>query len=673
MDKTQSVIRRFLVFAFICGCATHSAWAADSIALFGTPKYAHGFTHFDYVNPHAPKGGTLKLAYNANFDSTNPYILKGIAAPGISNFLYQSLMTGSYDEPQSYYPLIADSITVSADKKRIAFTLNPNARWHDGSPITAEDVVFSFTALKEKGHPSYRLLYKPITVQKTGTRSVAFTVEGTPQREQPLLVASLPVLPKKYFCDLSLRGGEADAAIQQKESESGSPRFARDDEACIPFEKTTLRPPLGSGPYKIASIDAGKTIVFERVSDYWAANLPTQKGLNNFDKIQFDVYRDDVVSVEGIKSHQFDFYEEFIARNWATSYDSVPAVKSGQLIKTLLPHKIPRGMQGFLFNTRLPKFADRRVREAIGLTMDFEWMNAKLFYGAYTRNGSYFNNTEFAAPELPDAAERTLLNKLGLSRLTTHDSRLTPPPTTDGSGYARANLIRAQTLLNEAGWVMKNGQRVNAKTGEPLTIEFLMTQRTFERVIGIMRHNLNKLGIASSFRYVDASQYQKRVDQRQFDIISIWWNQGTFYPGNEQVTYWHSSQADVTGSQNLAGVKNPAVDKLVEKIAGATTLNELRPAARALDRVLLNEHYVIPHWNLSAWRILYWNQFGRPDVTPAYNYAIDSWWQAAPAAKSSLRGGEADAAIQTKRESRAADAAHWIATPSARDDAAGGL
>lgn len=597
-------------------------WAATSLTLFGRAKYNPGFTHFDYVNPNAPKGGTLKLAANAAFDSTNPYILKGIAAPGISSFLYQSLMTASYDEPQSYYPLIADSITISPDKKRIAFTLNQKARWHDGTSITADDVVFTFTALRDKGHPSYRMVLKPIAVKKTGARSVLFTVTGTPQREQPLILAGLPVLPHHYFCPLT------------PSSPAGEGGNTDTHASCTPFERTNLRAPLGSGPYKIARIDAGKTILFERVKDYWAENLPTQKGLNNFDMIQIDVYRDDVVSVEGIKSHQFDVHEEFIARNWATSYDDAPAVTSGQLIKTLIPHKIPRGMQGFLFNTRHPKFADRRVREAIGLTLDFEWMNQKLFYGAYARNTSYFNNTEFAAPDVPDKEELIILKEVtghqsGVTRKKnpkTGDWRLQTPTPTDGSGYPREHLIRAQTLLNEAGWVMKDGRRINAATGEPLTIEFLMTQRTFERVIGVMRANLKKLGIDASFRYVDASQYQKRVDQRQFDIVSVWWNQGLFYPGNEQMMYWHSSQADIEGSQNLSGVKNKAIDALVEKISNAHQLEQLRPAARALDRVLLSEHYIIPHWNLSAWRLLYWNQFGRPDITPAYNYAFDSWW-----------------------------------------------
>lgn len=576
------------------------AFAAGGIAMFGTPKYADGFDHFAYVNPTAPKGGTLKLASMAPFDSMNPFILKGIAAPGLGNYLFQSLMTPSYDEPQTYYGLIAEDVQLAPDRSYADFTLNPKAKWSDGTPITAEDVVWSFETLKTKGHPVYRIQFKPITVKKLSARSVRFTFEDKTRRELPMIAAGLPVLPKHYYDK-------------------------------VPFEKTTLEPPIGSGPYRIAAVDPGRAITYERVKDYWAAHLPSQKGLYNFDTIRIDSYRDDVVAIEGIKSHQFDFYEEFIARNWATAYD-IPAVRSGDLIKTRIPHSIPRGMQGFMFNTRLSKFSDLRVREAIGLTLDFEWMNRVLFYGAYERNSSYFNHTDFEAKGLPSKEELALLTPY---KKDLPEALFTTPytvPKTDGSGFPRDNLIRAQNLLNEAGWVMRDGHRVNAKTGERLTLEFLMTQRTFERVVASMRQNLSKLGIDASFRYVDASQYQKRVDAREFDVVSIWWNQGSFYPGAEQYTYWHSSQADVEGSQNLGGIKNPAVDMLVEKILRAQSLEELRPAGRALDRVLLQEYYVIPHWNINAWRVAYWNQFGRPEVTPLYNLGLDSWWQAAPVA-----------------------------------------
>ncbi len=582
-----------------CAFSTH---AAESIALWGTPKYADGFDHFAYANPNAPKGGAMKLSANAPFDSMNPFILKGVGAPGINGYVYQTLMTPSYDEPQSYYPLIASSITLSPDRSTADFTLNPKARFSDGKPITSADVVWSFNILRDKGHPSLKVQFKPITIETTGPYSVRFHFADKEHRELPLIAATVPVMPKHYFCE-----GNGNAA------------------GCIAFDKTTLTPPVGSGPYTVTAVEPGRSITLTRDKHYWGADLPTQRGFNNFDTIRFDVYRDDVVALEGLKSHQFDYYEEFIARNWATSYD-IPAVKSGALVKTLIPNKIPRGMQGFIFNTRLPKFQDVRVREAIGLTLDFEWMNKTLFYGAYERGKSFFGNTEFEAKGLPDADELKLLapykNDLPASIFTSTYT----VPTTDGSGFARDNLIKAQTLLDNTGWVMRDGHRVNAKTGEPLTVEFLMTQRTFERVIAIMRQNLSKLGIDSTFRYVDASQYQKRLEKKQFDMVSIWWNLGLFYPSTEQYLYWHSSQADMEGSQNLAGTKNPAIDALTTDIQNAQKLEDLRASARALDRVLTHEYYVIPHWNLSAWRVAYWNQFGRPKVTPAYSLGLDTWW-----------------------------------------------
>ena len=628
----------------LCLCIAAPSYAAHGVALWGELKYKPGFQHFAYVNPAAPKGGAMKLSTSAPFDSMNPFILKGVAAPGVAGYVYQSLMVQSYDEPQSYYPLIAKSITLAPDRSYADFALNENARWHDGTPISAADVQWSLEILKEKGHPSLKVQYKPVTAEILNTRTVRFHFADKTHRELPLIVAAMPVLPKHGFC------------------EEGASRD------CIAFDKTTLTPPLGSGPYRVSKVEPGRSITLERVKDYWAETLPTQQGMNNFDTIRYDVYRDDTVALEGIKSHAFDYYEEFIARNWATSYD-IPAVKSGELIKVKIPNKIPRGMQGFMFNTREAKFADRRVREAIGLTLDYEWMNRVLFYGAYERGKSFFGNTEFEAKGLPDKSELKLLEpyrcrgevpspsggRLGWGLDTASAIHKPPPqpspggggstapaspeclpesiftseytvPTTDGSGIARDNLIRAQQQLNDAGWVMRDGMRVNEKTGEKLEIEFLMTQKTFERVIAIMKRNLKKLGIDARFRYVDASQYQKRIEKKQFDIVSIWWNLGLFYPSTEQYLYWHSSQADLTGSQNLSGAKNPVLDTLVEQIQRAQTLEDLRPAARALDRVLTHEYYVIPHWNLSAWRVAYWDQFGRPEITPAYNLGIDTWW-----------------------------------------------
>lgn len=587
--------RALLAFATIALLAC-PAQAAHGIALFGGLKYPAGFRHFAYVNPQAPKGGILKLSYSGPFDSVNPYIIKGVPAPGVAQYLFQTLMTPSYDEPQSYYGLIARDVVVAPDRSYADFTLNKKARWHDGTPITAADVIWTLSALKEKGHPLYRVTYEPISrAEEIRPGVVRFHFTDVEHRELPIIAASMPVLPKAYY---------------EK----------------VPFDKTSLHAPLGSGPYKIAAIDPGRSITFTRVKDFWAAKLPVEVGLNNFDTIRIDVYRDDVVALEGIKSGQFDYYEEYIARNWATAYN-IPAINDGRLIKEKIKHKIPRGMQAFMFNMRRDKFSDPRVREAVGLTLDFQWMNKTLFYNAYDRNYSYFqNNDPFMATGLPTGAELELLEKY---RDQLPPELFTKPfqnPTTDGNGYARHNLIRAQQLLDEAGWVMKDGKRTNAKTGEVMTIEFLMTQRTFERVVGIMRTNLKKLGVDSTFRYVDASQYQRRVDKRNFDIVSIWWNQGLNFPGSEQYTFWHSTQADLMGSQNVGGVKNSIVDDLVMRIQRAQTMEQLAPAAKALDRVLLWNQYVIPHWYMSAWRVVYWNKFGRPKITPEYNIGIDAWW-----------------------------------------------
>lgn len=565
-----------------------------AVTVYGAPKYGAGFYAFDYVNPRAPKGGTLKLTYLSAFDSLNLYILKGVPAPGM-NFVFQTLMEPSFDEPQTYYALVAQSVRLATDRSFMDIRINPKARFSDGVPVTSRDVVFSLNMMKNKSHPSYRIFYKPVEkAVALGMYEVRFYFADAEQRELPLMVASLPILPKHYFKN-------------------------RD------FDKTTLEPMIGSGPYIVSKVVPGRSLSLTRDTNYWAQNIGSQRGRFNFDEIRFDVYRDDVVALEAIKSGQVDFYEEYIARNFATAYD-IPAVRRGDLLKLRIEHKIPRGMQAFMFNMRKFKFSDARVREAISLTLDYEWMNKRLFYDAYTRSESFFPNTAFDADGLPSAAEKALLAPFKNDvpkRVYTTDFAT---PKTDGTGYARAHLIRAQKLLDDAGWIMKDGVRVHKDTGEALTIEFLMRQRTFERVVGIMRKNLERLGIASTFRYVDDSQYQKRVDMRDFDIVSIWWNQGLHYPGNEQYAFWHSSQADVKGSQNLGGVKNKAVDALVERIARAHSLADLTPAGRALDRVLLWEHYVIPHWNLNAWRIIHWDKFGKPKVQPAYNIGVDGWW-----------------------------------------------
>jgi microcin C transport system substrate-binding protein len=573
---------------------TTSAWADHALVLFGSPKYNKNYTHFEYANPNAPKGGLVRLDHPAGFDSLNPFILKGLPAPGLT-YLFESLMTPALDEPQSYYGLIADDVSLSADKTTLTFHLNPKARWHDGSPITADDVVFSFHTLKEKGDPSYTLQYQPVkSVEAKGHQSVVFTFIDNPPRDIPFIIASMPIISRTYYT-------------------------AHD------FSKSTLTPPLGSGPYTISKVDAGRSVTYNRNKNYWAKDLPSRKGHFNFEQIRYDVYRDDTVALEALKAHAVDLHEEFIARNWATAYNS-PAVAEGKLIKYAAPHKIPRGMQAFLFNTRLPKFADARVREAIEQTLDFEWMNHTIFYDAYGRNVSFFQNTDFAARNLPDSKELALLSPYRKELPEKVFTTVYEPPKTDGSGNDRKNLLYAQKLLNDAGWHLKDGKRVNDRTGEILTIEFLMRQRTFERVVASMMRNLKRLGIDSTFRLVDDAQYQKRIERKDFDLISVWWNQGLLFPGNEQMAYWKSTEADINGSQNLSGLKNPVVDKLLDIIANAKNIEELTAASRALDRTLLWQHLIIPHWSINTFRVAYWDMFDKPEKRPYYALGFDTWW-----------------------------------------------
>jgi len=571
------------------------AYAGEShcLTLYGECKYKEGFTHFEYVNPDAPVGGTVKLAEMGSFDSLNPFIVNGVQAPAILG-LFESLMAQSFDEPQSMYPLVAKSVTVADDHNSVEFTLSGNARWHDGTKITPDDVVFSFYTLKAKGNPMYKIMYTPIAgCEKTGEHTVKFTFADAKNRELPLIAAGMPILSKTYYSK-------------------------------VDFEKTTLTPPMGSGPYKVESVDAGRSITYVRNKDYWGWKLPVMRGQYNFERARYDMYREENVLLEALKAGEYDFRQENIARNWATAYDA-PAVKDGRIVKREIKHEIPQGMQAFIFNTRKEKFSDRRVREAIDLTLDYQWQNKTIFYGAYARNQSFFENTECQAKAMPQGKELELLKPYEAALPPDLFTKPFANAVTDGSGNAREQLLKAQALLDDAGWTVKDGKRVNAK-GEQLSIEFLLRQSTMERVIGPMRKNLERLGIASSIRRVDDSQYQKRTDSFDFDIVSIWINRGVFYPGNEQMSFWHSSQADVKGTDNLSGARHKAVDAALAALISAKDEQALYVACRALDRTLLWEHFVIPHWHSNAFRVAYWDKFGQPKIQAKYNLAFQSWW-----------------------------------------------
>lgn len=583
-------------FLFSPALAEHLL-VSHALTQYGAPKYPANFEHFEYVNPEAPKGGTLKLAEMSAFDTLNPFTLKGVKAPG-SGLLFESLMTSSLDEPQSMYGLVAESVTMPENRAWAEFTLRSKARWHDGTPITPEDVIFSLEVLKTRADPVYRITYADIIkAEKTGAHKVKFTFTDGSRRELPQIAALMPILSKTYY-------------------------------ATHEFDKTTLESPLGSGPYKVASVDQGRSISYARVKDYWAKDLPVNRGTYNFDTIRYDIYRDETVALEAFKAGAYDFRQEYIARNWATAYD-FPAIHKGEVIKRAIPDGRPQGMQAFEFNTRESRFADARVREAIGLAMDYEWLNKTIFYGAYTRNRSFFANTAFEAKGIPETSEKALLEPFRAQLPPALFQQEFINPVTDGSGNNRAQLVKADNLLKEAGWIIRDGVRVNARTGEKLTLEFLLRQQTFLRVLGAMRKSLERLGIEARVRLVDDSQYQKRVDNHDFDIISIWVNQGLFYPGTQQVPLWHSSQAKVRGSNNWGGIAHPVIDALLDKLTSAKDEQELTAAGRALDRVLQWEYYVIPHWHSGSFRVAYRNTLAQPKISPRYDVGLMNWWKKA--------------------------------------------
>jgi microcin C transport system substrate-binding protein len=565
-----------------------------AVTLYGeAPKYPADFQHFDYVNPDAPKGGTFRQNGFGGFDSLNPYISKGVPAADVS-MIYDTLARASLDEPFTEYGLVAGQIEKAPDNSWVRFYLRPEARFHDGHPIHAEDVVFSFETLMKSGSPLYRGYYADVAdVIAEDPHRVLFKFKHNDNRELPLILGQLAVLPKHYW-------------------------EGRD------FTKSGLDIPLGSGPYKVADVQAGRSIRLERVKDYWAKDLPMNRGMFNFDALQTEYYRDNTVALEAMKAGQFDYWFETSAKNWATAYD-IPAVREHRLIREEIPNGNPTGMQGFVFNLRKPMFQDRRVREALAVLLDFEWTNKQLFNGAYTRTDSYFENSDMGASGLPSPAELNILEPL---RGQIPDEVFTTPfsnPVTDASGVIRDQQRRAYKLLQEAGWRIQNDKMVDAQ-GKPVTVEFLLAQPEFERVLLPYKRNLADLGIELVIRRVDVSQYITRVRSRDFDMIVGSFAQSNS-PGNEQREYWSSSSADKPGSRNYMGLRDPAIDSLVEGLINASSRQDLIDHTRALDRVLLWGNYVIPNWHIKTWRVAYWNTIGHPSVTPKYDIGTDTWWK----------------------------------------------
>ncbi|MBT3345486.1 MAG: ABC transporter substrate-binding protein, partial [Gemmatimonadetes bacterium] len=568
---------------------------SHALGIHGEVKYPAHFVGFDYTSSDAVKGGHVRLPALGTFDSLNPFIIKGVAAAGSGSFIHARLCTKAQDEPLSEYALVAETILFPDDRSWVAFELRPEATFSDGEPIRADDVVYSFELFTKQGAPFYRSFYADVdTVYAVDSLTVRFDFSGTTNRELPLIIGQMRVLPKHYW--------------EQRD-----------------FTKTTLDPPVGSGPYRITHVDPGRAITYERIADHWSDPLPVMRGRYNFASITYDYYRDNTVSLEAFKAGEYDFRSVGSAKEWATSYDH-PAVEDGRLAKDAIQHQMIRGMGGFVFNTRRDKFADPRVRRALAYAFDFEWTNATLFYGAYVRTSSFFANSELASRDVATGRAQEILEEYRGRISGDTFGPAYQPPSTDGDGNLRSNLRHARRALLDAGWEIREGALTNVTTGETMEIEFLLSSPSYERVIGPMRLHLQRLGIDARIRTVDASQYTNRVQSFDFDIIVTTWNQ-YLSPGNEQRNYWSSGAADAPGSRNYAGIRDPVVDELVERLIAAQTRHEQVSVARALDRVLALSHYVIPHWHMAEHRLVYWNRFSRPAQTPLISLGfIDTWW-----------------------------------------------
>lgn len=578
--------------------------ARHGLSAFGALKYPSGFTQFDYVNPDAPKGGALSILTDeaqSSFDTLNPFILQGDPAQGMDtgrdpgSLLHVSLMVRAYDEPDAVYGLAAQAAEVAADRSWVVFTIRPQARFHDNSPITAKDVVFTFYSLKEKGHPQYAVLLKDVVAAEVlAERKVKFVFDLKGKlRDLPMIVAQLPILSKAYY-------------------------------STHDFEAPSLEPPLGSGPYKIGKIQSGRTISYERIPNHWAADLPVMRGRFNFDQIRIEYFRDRGIALEAFLAGEYDIREEFTSKSWATQYRG-PGVEAGWITRASLPDNRPSGAQAFFLNTRRPHFQDPRVRQAFDLAFDFEWTNATIFYGAYARTTSMFENSDMTPRGAPGGAE--------LASLAPFRGQLPPqvfgepysPPASDGSGNDRNNLRRAAKLLRDAGWRAQDGVLVN-KAGEPLSIEFLAFEETFNRVVLPYFQNLKLLGIQARVRLVDSAQYQRRMEEFDFDVTTRRFVM-PLTPGVEQRNLWSSDAAGVVGSANMSGIKSPVVDALIEALIGAGDRESLRTAVRALDRVIMHGHYLVPHWYKASHSLAWWDKFSWPEVKPPFaRGVIDTWW-----------------------------------------------
>lgn len=579
-----------------------TATPRTSISMHGDVKYGPDFTHFDYANPDAPKGGTLKIHAIGTFDSLNPFIIKGTVASGMTylgqSYLYDSLMEQASDEPFSMYGLLAETIERPADNSWVAFNLRQEAKWADGQPVSADDVVWTFNAMMEKGAPFFKAYYGDVTsVEATSPTRVIFKFAHNDNAELPLILSQLAILPKHYWT-----------------------AEGRD------IGSTSLTPPLGNGAYKVGTISAGRSIEYVRDPNYWGKDLPVNRGRYNFDRIVIDYYKDNNVALEAFLAGQYDYRLENTAKLWHTAYNA-PAVRDGRVIKEEVEHGRPAGMQGFLYNIRRPVFADIAVRQALAYAFDFEWSNKQFAYGSYKRTDSYFENSDLAAPDAPPTGLELKILETYRGRIP--DSVFTTryhPPKTDGSGNMRENLRTAAKILDDAGWKLgKDGIRVNDK-GARLEFEIIEGNPMFERWVLPFIANLKKIGVAASFRVLDPAQYQNRINEYDYDMTVGVIGQSDS-PGNEQREFWGSAKADVPGSRNYIGIKDKAIDELVEQIIRAKSREELVAYTHALDRILLAGHYVIPHWHSNTFNLAYWKKIERPEtLSPLTPGVADTWW-----------------------------------------------
>lgn len=571
--------------------------AASSVALGYTPKYPSNYSHFDYANPDAPKGGTMILSGFGNFDSLNPFILRGVNADGLSQLVFEPLMVQSEDEPYSLYSNLAEDIALAADGLSVTFRLDPRARFSDGTPVLAEDVKYSFDTLKsDKGHPQYRFYWADISAATVlGLRQVRFSfVKRNP--ELHLITAQLPVFARQWV------GKEA-------------------------FDKLSRVKPIASGPYVVGDYHLGKDITFQRNPNYWAKDLPSHRGMYNFDRVIYKYYKDETVRLEALKAGEYDFVLENTSKMWARDYTGAQ-FDSGRIRREELPHRKNAGMQGFVFNIRRDLFKDIRVRKALALAFDFSWSNRNLFYNQYVRCDSYFSNSELASSGLPQGEELQLLKKYEKQLPAEIFTTVWQPPRSGTADDLRENLKQAKALLVGAGWRIDDGVLKNAK-GQVFEFEFILSQKGFERILGPYAYNLRKLGINMKYRTVDVSLYVERIKRFDFDMAVASYSESQS-PGNEQYNYWHSKTADQIGSRNLIGIKDTVIDALVDDVVYARDRHHLITATRALDRVLLHGEYIVPNWYINVHRVAYWDKFGRPKTLPLYynaeDWALMSWW-----------------------------------------------